>query len=256
MRALAILSLALLAGCAGSAAVPPVATAPEPPDAQQLYLTALKNAAIPEQAEVYSGLLALTRSTPGLVWDSEGPNARVKVASFMNEAAFQRYYAADPPARTAPASWGTVWVTPVPQLQAFCKAVPGDTTAKVSRVKQWLGLRPEAAYDRVVELWIKPSDLARPCPDTEVTDGSCSVDTGMPPAGADPAYTAWYNGNFRGSYQANGYPWTRLGYTYDWAPATDRLNPVRPVGGSEYIMRPKASYGIAGRYTVAQYCGG
>ena len=33
----------------------------------------------------------------------------------------------------------------------------------------------------------------------------------------DPDYIAWFNANAVYSYCENTYPWTRLGYTYDWA---------------------------------------
>ena len=33
----------------------------------------------------------------------------------------------------------------------------------------------------------------------------------------DPEFRAWFEENEAASYGADGYPWTRLGYTYDWA---------------------------------------
>ena len=34
-------------------------------------------------------------------------------------------------------------------------------------------------------------------------------------------YEAWFNGNIIYSYFTSDYPWTRLGYTYDWAEDSD-----------------------------------
>ena len=33
----------------------------------------------------------------------------------------------------------------------------------------------------------------------------------------DKEFKEWFDGNIIGSYFEGAYPWTRLGYTYDWA---------------------------------------
>ncbi len=51
-------------------------------------------------------------------------------------------------------------------------------------------------------------------------------------------YITWFNDNIIYSYypqkDKNKYPWTRLGYTYDWG------NPVNEVGLSEFIIKKDA----------------
>jgi hypothetical protein len=259
-------TLLLLAGCTGSAVTVGGALSPSTPDQAALspaalhpaalYQAALEDAAIPLPAEVATDLVTLSRSGwPKLIWEGPGDSARIRVVSLMNEAAYQKYYAADPPNRTNGPAWGIVWVTAAPQLQEFCRSLPGDAAARLTRVKQWLGLRPDAAYDRVVELWIAPSDVVRPCPDREVADSQCSLDNGKAGEPVDePGYAAWFTGNYRFSYRDGGYPWTRLGYTYDWAPASARSQPDRHVGASEFILRPGVSYTIASRSSFAAYC--
>ena len=51
-------------------------------------------------------------------------------------------------------------------------------------------------------------------------------------------YRTWFSNNFAKSYSVSGAPWTRLGYTYDWAPANDTANPHKPKGVSEFILKP------------------
>ena len=48
----------------------------------------------------------------------------------------------------------------------------------------------------------------------------------------------------------DGYPWTHLGYTYNWAPSADRY------GASEYVIRKDAQYPIVVVSNVAPeaYC--
>ena len=43
---------------------------------------------------------------------------------------------------------------------------------------------------------------------------------------------AWFNGNIEYSYIDSSYPWTRLGYTYDWSGGDDAY------GLTEFIILP------------------
>jgi len=85
------------------------------------------------------------------------------------------------------------------------------------RLKEMLGLPPNSVYSYFVELWVRPADLFRPCSDTETGDSVCSL---CFPANADPTYVAWINKNRIDRYYQcdlySKYPWTQLGYTYDW----------------------------------------
>jgi len=47
---------------------------------------------------------------------------------------------------------------------------------------------------------------------------------------------------------AKGYPWTRLGYTYDWG------NPDSEVGLSEFVITAGATIKIENVYETAAYC--
>jgi hypothetical protein len=250
-----------LTGCA--AASPPRADTPTCPSGQYSapdnspearYRAALRDAAIPTSSEINNHLIALTREdTHQLVWESDAHDSRLKVVSLMSEETYQKHYAKpkDAPA-TVPGNWDVViWVTAAPQLQEFCSRLTGDANSKIERLKEWLGLNPNSSYARVVEFWINPRDLARPCVDNEVTDTACRVDDGKPIA--DPDYAKWFTNNFRKSYQIGGNPWTRLGYTYDWA-TRERRSAEGHMGASEFIMRPGARYKIGEAFEVNNYC--
>ena len=99
-------------------------------------------------------------------------------------------------------------------------------------------------------MWVSPKDMMRPCPDREVDDNRCEVDA----ASDVDDYRNWFTGNFAKSYSVSGAPWTRLGYTYDWAPANDTANPHKPKGASEFILKPGTPYTITGRFTTLEYC--
>lgn len=50
------------------------------------------------------------------------------------------------------------------------------------------------------------------------------------------------------SYGPNGYPWTRLGYTYDWG------NPRREIELSEFVIREPAMVQIRAVTATDDYC--
>jgi hypothetical protein len=98
------------------------------------------------------------------------------------------------------------------------------------RLEQLLGLPPAKGYTKFVELWVDPDDLFRPSPDPEVTDTVAQLDF---PAGVSAEHRSWYEENLNTTY-----PWTRLGYTYDWG------NPASEVGLSEFVIRKGAAVTI------------
>ena len=142
-----------------------------------------------------------------------------------------------------------VWVTLVPKVRDFCRGYQRRGMDRlVLRLEQLLGLPPGDGKELFAELWVKPEDLYRPCPDPEVNDRVCSLD--FPRSSAlqlDPAYQQWFEGNF--DYGDEGYPWTRLGYTYDWKRRR------KAVGMSEYVARGGASISVIQVFSTAEYCG-
>lgn len=229
-----------------------------------LFAAALHEAAIPTPSVIGPELLRITPDNSKLSW-RDGPNGKqVLVASVMPSSSFDAYYkgkqsgVSDILARN--------WVTAVPQLKEFCTAASGDATAKTARVIQWLGLNPNVPYAQVVEMWISPEMLARPCPIMDVTAAYCTLDNKetasrpvcVGPKEQDPvclgqaAYWDWFGQNMRNNLKEGGAPWTRLGYTFDWKRA--KSGSFERYGASEFITKKDATYQINAAYTLAEYC--
>ncbi len=157
---------------------------------------------------------------------------------------------------------GDTWVTLEPNLQNFCKAytkdVSSDPAALTLRLEQRLGLPPVSAKTHFVIFEIDAAapnsgqKIFRPCGDTATNTNTCK-------AGITTDNLFLY----RQYYQAFGttkpvqYPWTSLGYTFDWAPNPDVLGKqdsfVR-VGESEYVVPEKTMTKFVGITPTAQYC--
>lgn len=132
-------------------------------------------------------------------------------------------------------SWGDTWVTVVPEVkQQFFNYQFLDDSSFILRNNQLLGLPIESGCTHYAEVFVKPEDLFRPSPDNEITDSVVYLNF---PANTDNDYKIWFNNNLKNSYfpdEGPRYPWTRLGYTYDWNPNTDEI------GVSEFVIKPNS----------------
>jgi hypothetical protein len=164
------------------------------------------------------------------------------------------------------------YVTLAPELKNFFK----DKTVTTMRIAQLLGLPPTDATNKacILEMWVSPGDLFRPSPDPEVTDQvaeiafpgdnkygsrfrqystselvyadmpcdttqcpSCIIGNGWSECGFT-TYENYIKNRKKYIYTiAKPYPWTSLGYTYDWG---DSINHV---GLSEFVLNGKKSGG-------------
>lgn len=116
-------------------------------------------------------------------------------------------------------------------------------------MKQLIGLPPFSEYNFFVEFWVKPSDLFRPCPDAEINDNHCEL---CFPNNADSLHIEWINDTRISSYYNcelyDNYPWTQLGYTYDWNPENKSH-----FGLSEFVIKQNSTIFINAIYTTQEY---
>ena len=140
-----------------------------------------------------------------------------------------------------------IWVTAAPELlKRMKKENYVDTDL---RLAQLLGMPPNTKDSYFVEFWVKPGDLFRPCPDNEITDSQCDVCLSEK---TDSSYVAWFNNLRINSYYQcdlyDQYPWTQLGYTYDWNPKNKSH-----IGLSEFIVRKNKNIIVNAVYTTEEY---
>lgn len=217
-----------------------------------IFQRAIEDAAQAEERHVSHQLQAITPDNPSLVW--RDGQQQLKVVSWMSGQAFDRHFAhlvGDPKGSRTPQGKPVIWVTLAPEIQAFCRGLKVDDPA--FRLKQRLGLDPNRRYERFVEFWVAPGDLFRPCPDPETDDTTCELDfRGTPPPQVKNIadYRQYFVGLSASLYRHDGAPWTRLGYTYDWAYGR------RGVGASEFVLAPDVPYVVDGAYPTDAYCSG
>lgn len=226
---LLVVYTSVISGCGSSAAYDPMTE----------YANACTDASSATYAKISKNLTAVVNENSNLQWENGVVGSRVLVVAWVT-AAIASYYTEGQELEFK----YDLWVTVVPELKNYFGGVAPDSL----RIAQLLGLPPADATRKeyMLELWVLPANLLRPCPDPEVTDHECQLDfhgeqfwvydvtqkiyadvgsTGF------KAYKAWFNNRKDVIYtSAAPYPWTRLGYTYDWG------NPANHCGLSEFIL--------------------
>lgn len=147
-----------------------------------------------------------------------------------------------------------MWVTGIPEVQTICRGFHDDVAM---HLRQLLGLPPDADVSRFLILTVAAADVFRPSPDDSIsTPFPCQSQPTLPdncgnsfPPTTTAAHYQWIaTETFYLHAIPNGYPWTHLGYTYNWRPGADRY------GASEYVIRPKAQATVVDNVTPDKYC--
>jgi hypothetical protein len=255
-RASLLLFLCLSASCGNDVPVSPAT----PAGLQAQYSSAVADARTVTPSEISRYLTPINNENPNLIWENGVVGSRLLVVTWLGDAG--KYYRCGDPGgcsgNTACIEGGECpgyrydsWVTVVPEIKNYF----GGAVPQPLRIAQLLGLPPEAAvaggpneYKYLLEMWVSPQDLFRPCPDSEISDTACETGfptdafrtldannkvrvTAGPGYGVFKTYSSWFNSQAGYSYTLGSYPypWTRLGYTYDWGSSNH-------VGLSEFVL--------------------
>jgi len=219
------------------------------PKIKKWYKESMADAAYPAKEDISYVLTPLRENNPDLIWKEIDGERYVLAASWKSE---KKYYKNDEASGFYNTGDYPIWITLAPYLQQQCRQPGfGKREGLDLRLKQLLGLPPNTEQKWFVEFWVRPQDIYRPCPDAEVEDNQCL--TYFPP-NTEENHKEWINSYRAGSYYAeelyDQYPWTQLGYTYDW----NHKNKSH-VGLSEFVIGADKNIVVKGVYSTAEYCG-
>lgn len=156
---------------------------------------------------------------------------------------WHRYPTSYPDNAVVTTQYGEVWVFTAEEINSFMQA-NSDEEDMVLRLEQLIGLPPQKGNTHFSFLWVDPADLFRPARDNEITDTTVGLTF---PASASAEYIAWFNGNSIYSYQQHYYPWTGLGYTYDWADNGTEY------GLSEFVIKANCEIRVEKTYSNEEF---
>lgn len=153
-----------------------------------------------------------------------------------------------------------IWVTAKDDLKQTCQSFPKNRTAPF--IEQLLGMPPQSDYSNWhLTIMLVPNHQAhlkknnhkfspglfRPCLSTNsIRTPTCSYQ--LKKGTAD--YNHWLLQLTLKQYRnKHGYPWTGLGYTYNWNPNTQSS-----IGLSEFVITPNTPITIINSQSPAAFC--
>lgn len=200
---------------------------------QQQLQAAINNAKKPSKDKVVKNLWSLSTSNTQIKSRENNGKVEYLMASWK----YVKNPNEDWKIGTKKSIENQTWLTAVPQVKEFCQNckgiginIPGNIMLSL-RLQQYLGLilNRNSNKTHFVEMWVKAEDLSRPCIDPEINDSTCQV-LPVPVPVTYPILQQIYTTSYAVNSQEN-YPWTGLGYTYDWG------NTKKPhEGASEFII--------------------
>lgn len=208
-----------------------------------LYKNAVIDAMIADSNEISNDLIDINLNNSYLIWKNINGKKHLLVTTITTH---QNSYKVNDSTTTF---WGETWVTVVPEMLDYFSTYKYYTDSILQlNVLQLLGMPASDKKYIVAEFWVDADSLFRPCPDNEITDKKADL---YFPTNSNSEYKKWFNDNILYSYfpEENqiAYPWTRLGYTYNWASGANEI------GLSEFVVKKNTKIYIHSNQSIYDY---
>ncbi|MCM1461438.1 MAG: hypothetical protein NC084_01850 [Bacteroides sp.] len=171
-------------------------------DVNALYESAVRDAAFADEDEILP-LVSLVERDEMTTWR----DGKVLLLTWHN------YPDSYPEGENVTVTWGPVWTFTDKEIASY-----GDELSKADdpemRLKQLIAFAPDSEHSTVTGFWVSPENVKRPAYQNDPTVGNMTTALGE---NVDEEFKAWFDENILWSYYYGEFPWTRLGYTYDWA---------------------------------------
>lgn len=202
-------------------------------DLNALYESAIRDATFADEDEILP-LVSLTSEDKMTTWNEDG---------CVLLCTWHRYPDSYPEGETITVEWGPVWMFTDKEIASYKDELKKCKDPE-TRLKQLIGLPPDCDYTTFTGFWVSPENVKRPAYRTDIVSGemTTSFDENV-----DTDFKEWFDGNILGSYFDGAYPWTRLGYTYDWADNDTEY------GLTEFLVLDKAEVTVEFTDTTAEF---
>lgn len=208
------------------------------------YLAAVMAVQSAGPEKLAPALVSLVPGSPGVVFNADGT-----AAAMVTLTDWTGYADSEGQPMTLTRE---VWLTPVPELQDMCRSyVAAGGTNPGLRSPQFLGMPPKTKPVTIVTMMVPLAGMFRPTVNPQIDSTAAVFDAGqvLPDDPAYPNHADWFRLQKSLAYDpANPYPWTRMGYTFDWG------NPTNPIGSSEFVVRAGTTVQILADDTPEEYC--
>lgn len=200
---------------------------------EQLWNNAIQDAAYSNDNEIMP-LVTLTAEDKNVQWNKE------KNAVLLGT--YQKFSFSGNENKPFPAWKKPIWAVSVLELKKWYEKNKSSTDNWQLRLAQVFGLPADAGYEHFCLFWVKPEFVIRPAYVTDVTQ---QMKNGMHHI-QDAEYKKWFEENYMYSNVIGHFPWTRLGYSYDWG------NPEQEYGLTEFLIQQPEHTTIVHSFTVQE----
>lgn len=205
----------------------------ETTDVNELYANAVQDSVFAEESEIQP-LVALTKEDELVSWDDKG---RVLLCTWHN------YPDSYPEGETISIAWGPVWTFTDKEIAFYANELQKADDSEM-RLKQLIAFSPDSKHTTVTGFWVDPARVKRPAYQSDPTNPDMKTELDEQ---TDEAFKKWFDENILQSYFYGAYPWTRLGYTYDWA------DNGKEYGLTEFIVEDGAEVEVAFTETTEEF---
>lgn len=240
-------------------------------DNAQRYKNAVKDALTIEEDELLP-LVSLAHDSPLASFDEQGRVLLLTMHSYPDSyvtgSEFNLKY--------------QCWTFTDKEFISWYKAHHNGVSNWKLRIHQLLGMPESRGHNYISAMWVDPKDVIRPAYRTDVynsksassfsdaNENTTGVQTATPSqqasdhnevnypyAGMDmQSYEQWFDENIVSSYfKQSNFPWTRLGYSYDWYYALnkDGNNGPNEYGMSEFIIPVQSAVKVEYTLTIDEF---
>ena len=146
-------------------------------------------------------------------------------------------------------TYGPLWAYADGEFAEWYAANKDDIDAAdwTLRLEQLLGMPPGSEMTYFSGVWVWPDNVRRPAYTPEPSSPGMSVKFGK----VEPKFKEWFGQTLVERYFDGRHTWTRLGYTYDWAPDGGK-NGSR-YGLTEFIIEENATITAEFTCTTAEF---
>ncbi len=205
----------------------------ETPD--DLYNLALRDSAFADEDEILP-LVEITKESSAITWNQDYD--KVFMLSWHNDPNSYK------PGEEFTCTDSEIWTFTDKEIIAWYSENKNKVTDWELRLKQLIGLPPDSDYTHFSAFWVEEEELIRPAYQTNITQQLTADDLDGSKLGE---FKNWFDDNIIWSYFDSAYPWTRLGYTYDWAENETEY------GLSEFIILKNAAIEVEFTLTTQEF---
>ena len=204
----------------------------------ELYRLAVRDAVFADEDEVLP-LVNISKDDPNVIWSEDGKSVLV---AFMH-----KYPDSYPAGEEIELKWGNVWCVSAGEFHKWMKDNGDGVENWTNRLHQVLGMPFTKNYTTITALWVDAELVYRPAYETDANKPMTTTLSGTGNDDFDTMYKAWFDDNIIWSYFDSAFPWTRLGYTYDW------YDNGKEYGLSEFLIFSGAKVKIEYTYSVDEF---